>query len=446
MKPSILIVDDEESIRSFMVELLQEAAYEADPAASAEDALEMLQRKRYGIIFTDLRMPGMDGIALLAKIKEKDPNSEVIVLTSHSSVASAVEALRLGAYDYLMKPVDKLDDVLALVERAIEKIARVHGTTVLQMVEKDIASGLEMTELYARAANGLARLFEGQNSLIWEIAEGGLLIPKSQNGFSSFDKEGWTLQVFDMPAMSGLPPPEWQQGCLLKLSMTSAMFSLVMSHEKFLALIGVFSSESVIFSDRERDLLGRFAGTLSMAMENAARYADAKALSIRDALTGLYNRRYFDEVISIEIKRALRHQQPIALLFMDVDFFKNYNDTQGHPAGDTLLRQLAEVILKRVRMTDIVCRYGGEEIVLLLPHTTKENAKILAEELCGRIAAHPFLHREAQPGGAVTVSIGIAECPKDTQNTWQIVRLADEALYAAKKAGRNRVCLYAAPV
>jgi len=110
--------------------------------------------------------------------------------------------------------------------------------------------------------------------------------------------------------------------------------------------------------------------------------------------------------------------------------------------GDGLLKQLATLFMKRVRISDVVCRYGGEEVTIILPHAPKANAAIVAEDLRKRVEAYPFSYRETQPMGAVTISVGIAECPLDSKFPPEIVRMADEALYVAKQAGRNRVCLF----
>ena len=122
MNLSILIVDDEVSFRSMMVELLIDAGFVVAGAESAEGALAMMEQCRYDIVFSDLRMPGMDGISFLREIKKRDASIEVVMVTSHTSVASAIEALRLGAYDYLIKPLDEVEQVLAIIKRISEKV------------------------------------------------------------------------------------------------------------------------------------------------------------------------------------------------------------------------------------------------------------------------------------------------------------------------------------
>ena len=167
-----------------------------------------------------------------------------------------------------------------------------------------------------------------------------------------------------------------------------------------------------------------------------------KYLATRDALTGLYNRRYFLEALQLEFSRSKRHGRVFSLLFMDLDHFKQYNDKFGHPAGDALLKGLAEVITRASRNTSIVARYGGEEFIILAPEAPKDGAKIFAERLRKGVEEHPFEGRQSQPGGRVTLSIGVSTYPEDGSDCEMLILHADEAMYLAKKNGRNRVVLY----
>jgi len=165
-----------------------------------------------------------------------------------------------------------------------------------------------------------------------------------------------------------------------------------------------------------------------------------KELTIRDGLTGLYNHRHFQETLAVEILRSKRHAKAFSLVFLDVDFFKQYNDTHGHLHGDAVLVALSKLLIAGLRKSDIAVRYGGEEFVLLLPETSKANAFALAGTIREKIAAHPFPGRETQPQGKVTVSMGIAAFPEDGSDSSTLLHRADEALYQAKNGGRNRVC------
>jgi diguanylate cyclase (GGDEF)-like protein len=139
------------------------------------------------------------------------------------------------------------------------------------------------------------------------------------------------------------------------------------------------------------------------------------------------------------VHRAQRYHGTFSLIFMDVDHFKHYNDTQGHLAGDEVLRTLGLLLLQEQRATTTAARYGGEEFVLMLPEAPKAGARALAEKVRTRVEAHPFAGREAQPAGAVTISAGVAAYPEDGSDANTLIEAADRALYEAKHSGRNKV-------
>ncbi|MFG1929015.1 diguanylate cyclase [Cryptosporangium sp. NPDC048952] len=177
---------------------------------------------------------------------------------------------------------------------------------------------------------------------------------------------------------------------------------------------------------RERTLL---------AEQLAEALADQQHLAVTDPLTGLANRRYFENALTVELARARRHDRSVSLVILDLDHFKTINDVHGHPAGDAVLTQVASLLQECTRGSDVVARFGGEEFVWLLPDTTEDGAAIMAERLNTTLAAHPL----ALPGGAllrVTASIGIAAGLLDGP---ALLSAADQALYRAKATGRNRV-------
>ncbi|HLG20901.1 MAG TPA: diguanylate cyclase, partial [Bdellovibrionota bacterium] len=176
-----------------------------------------------------------------------------------------------------------------------------------------------------------------------------------------------------------------------------------------------------------------------------------RGLTLRDGLTGLYNHRGFQQRMREEFARAERSKHELTLIFFDIDHFKKYNDANGHPAGDDLLREIAHLLTQssrlklesaRLRASDIVARYGGEEFVILLPETPLEGGRIKAERIRKSIESALFPHAENQPGGKVTVSVGVANFPSEAQSPQELIDAADQALYVSKRAGRNRTTLY----
>lgn len=309
----ILVVDDEESLRGVISQILTEEGYQVTEAESGEQAIEFFREDPFPLVISDIRMNGMSGTQLLEQIKDQYSDTQVIMITSHASLDTAVLAMRLGAYDYLVKPFDDIQAVLNVVNRAVDKI----------------------------------RL----------ITENQVLVD--------------TLR----------------------------------RHNEDLERVNLKISE----------------------------------LAIRDGLTGLHNHRYFQEALATEVDRSRRHERTFSLVFMDVDFFKRYNDAHGHVQGDKLLCALAKKVRDRLRATDIIARYGGEEFVLILPEVSKEGARVFADVIRSYIADYPFEGRETQPHGKITVSMGVATFPEDGDDGPTLVSHADQAMYQAKRKGRNIV-------
>jgi len=167
-------------------------------------------------------------------------------------------------------------------------------------------------------------------------------------------------------------------------------------------------------------------------------------LSVHDDLTQLYNRRYFNTQIDKEWRRMLRSQEPLALIILDIDYFKNYNDSLGHQIGDQCLLKIASCLQDASRRAgDIVARYGGEEFVLMLPATTLDGAMKVAKNIQSRISALSIPHPNSSTSKKITVSLGIATMtPIQGCSYERLIRFADHALYAAKQSGRNKFCVY----
>jgi diguanylate cyclase (GGDEF)-like protein len=316
-KAQILVVDDETTVRSVLNQVLREDGYDVTEAESGSRALEILQHESFDLIITDIKMPGITGLELLKKVKQAQPDTQVIIITSYASLDTSLTALRHGAYDYLFKPFEDLDLISAAVKRATEKV---------------------------------------------------MLVKENRR------------------------------------------------------LFGRLQQQNVQLEKANRTL---------------------KNLACRDGLTGLYNHRYFQDVLTHEIYRSERNEAVFSLIFLDVDHFKKYNDTHGHLAGDKLLRKLSDIFNKAVRKSDIVARYGGEEFVIILPSTSKKHAQIVGEKLRRYIESFPFQGRDTQPTGKLTISLGISTYPDDGQERSRLIQRADEAMYQAKNSGRNRVCIAA---
>jgi diguanylate cyclase (GGDEF)-like protein len=162
--------------------------------------------------------------------------------------------------------------------------------------------------------------------------------------------------------------------------------------------------------------------------------------SVRDHLTGLFNRRYMEETLERELLRAARRHLSLGMIMLDVDDFKQFNDTWGHPAGDEILRELGGLLLRQIRGEDIACRYGGDEFILILPDASREVTRERAEFICEH-ARHVHIQFDGQSLAAVTLSLGIAVFPEHGATSTTLLRTVDAALYRAKREGRARVAV-----
>jgi len=199
------------------------------------------------------------------------------------------------------------------------------------------------------------------------------------------------------------------------------------------------------FSERDLEVLSVIGAYVTVAIERTAyrqKNEELRKICITDPLTGLLNRRYFQERLIEEVERSRRHRLPVSLMMIDVDDFKGINDTFGHPGGDEFLKTLVLSFRLHIRAIDVAARYGGEEFTIILPQTNKQDASIIAERICKGIERSESLQERVKGQAASTVSIGLATYPDDAATPDELIRRADEALYRAKAQGKNRVILY----
>ncbi|RMG73333.1 MAG: diguanylate cyclase [Nitrospirae bacterium] len=205
-------------------------------------------------------------------------------------------------------------------------------------------------------------------------------------------------------------------------------------------MVIVLSREREGFNQYQRHLIEVYLNQAAESLSKAILHEEVKHLAFTDGLTGLYNHRRFQERLQEELKRAERYEEPLSLILLDIDHFKRINDTYGHPAGDAVLRKLAELIKKTIREIDFPARYGGEEFALIMLKSASKEAKKIAERL--RKTAEKTIIKTDAGEISVTLSLGIASYPEDAKTREELIEKADQALYRAKHSGRNRTVLY----
>jgi len=212
----------------------------------------------------------------------------------------------------------------------------------------------------------------------------------------------------------------------------------LLAHGQLIGVLNVGGNVTAPPSIR-KEILSVLANLAATALENQLNFERLEREATTDGLTGLSNVKNFKDKFAQELSRAARYGRALSVFLFDIDHFKNYNDTNGHPAGDGCLRITADLLRANTRLSDVPARYGGEEFIVLLPETDPRGALAYAEKVRALIAANDYPFREKQPLGCVSISGGVASFPADGKDVESLIKAADAALYRCKEAGRNRV-------
>ena len=304
-----------------------------------------------------------------------------------------------------------------------------------------LAREIERRRLQSSLARGeerIATLFEHSNDAIWSFDLDGR--------FTAINSAGLQLLGYNREELLGVGVGEIVQGTHLETVrelMNSGSAGEASTDLELELFTKTGRSVSVGLNTAPLRDRGKLTGVLWFARDESGRkrfQQELSHLASRDSLTGLFNRARFEEELNLEIGRSRRQQYPSAVLFLDLDHFKDVNDVLGHAAGDELLTRFSELVLSQVRDTDIVARLGGDEFTIILPHTDIEGARELAEKLLAALDGQELnVNGQAMP---MTASVGIARIPEDGRTQEELLSSADMAMYQAKESGRNRVCDY----
>ncbi len=239
-------------------------------------------------------------------------------------------------------------------------------------------------------------------------------------------------RVVDLSSRSDYQP-------LLK-SAKSAMLVPMITHGKITGLLIAESPRVGAFEEHDEKFLSVLARSAAMSMENSILHRKTEELTIIDELTGIFNYRYFSEKIKEEKRRAVRYNQPLSLIMLDIDWFKRFNDNYGHEVGNRVLVGLVGVIKRCIRDVDILCRYGGEEFIVILPNTAERETHRIAERIRIEVERAVFGGGDNIPKLKVTVSIGVSSYPENNLPEEELINAVDQAMYRAKGSGKNMVC------
>lgn len=317
----------------------------------------------------------------------------------------------------LLTSAEKIDEVLNVI---VQSGIRIVGTPAGSLALYDE----ENQEFYLAVSVGFAPAFSRISR--WKLRLGGLTSRIINQRVPLVIPDASLNPAFDNPVM-------------IKEGIKSLVAVPLIAVNRIVGILYVDDFVPREFTSTEVAILSLLANQATIAIMRAQLLEQTKKLAITDGLTEVFNHRYFQERMDEEIKRAERYHHPLSLIVLDIDYFKKYNDTYGHPRGDIVLKGIARILTDVTREVDIVARYGGEEFVIILPETERSDAMAVARKIRKGVENYPFPSEESQPHGRITVSLGVATYPYDAASKEDLISRTDKAMYLAKAAGRNKV-------
>ncbi|HEY8947669.1 MAG TPA: PleD family two-component system response regulator [Rhizomicrobium sp.] len=456
MTARVLVVDDILSNVKLLEAKLTAEYFEVVTAFNGIEALAKVEECDPDIILLDVMMPGMDGFEVARRIKgnPKTAHVPVVMVTALDQPSDRVAGLDAGADDFLTKPVD--DAALFARVRSLVRLKmmtdelRMRETTGQSMGLIDPAQTLidnaptgriliiedrpESVQWFTSAltpANEVVTADSFEEALV-RVRGGDFDLIVVSLGLRGFDGLRLCSQLRSLPEGRNVPilvlvsdGDKRKLNQALEMGVNDYLTRPVDKNEL---------TARVRTQLRKKNYQDRLRHNVQLSLE----------MAITDQLTGLHNRRYMARHLDNLILSAQKSNKPLSFLIMDVDHFKSVNDTHGHDAGDEVLREFANRISANIRGIDLACRYGGEEFVVAMPDTDVDFAYAIAERLRKSVETTPFEIGRAPGSLNVTISIGIAVSHAEDDNAEKLLHRADQALYRAKREGRNRVIKAAA--
>jgi two-component system cell cycle response regulator len=457
MTARVLVVDDIPANVKLLEAKLGAEYFDVVTACSGPEALAIIEKELPDIVLLDVMMPGMDGFEVCRRIKgnPKASHIPVVMVTALDQVSDRVQGLQAGADDFLTKPVN--DIALFARVRSLVRIKTMVDELRLRQATGESMGLVEggMSVLEDAVSRGRVLIVEDREQSAQRMAEALSqthdieIVPQTTEAVVRIKGGDFDLIV----ASLSLDKQDGLRFCatLRSLEVTRQTPILAIVDEgdlkRLVRALDIGVNDYLMRPVERHELVARVNTQL-----RRKRFTDklrhslqlSLEMAITDQLTGLHNRRYMTRHLGTLIGNLPNSGKPVSFLIMDIDYFKQVNDTYGHDVGDEVLREFASRISQNVRGVDLACRYGGEEFVVVMPDTDMNFAYMVAERLRQAVADAPF-QIGVEPGQLpVTISIGVtsSEGPSDTADA--LLKRADKALYRAKRDGRNRVVADAA--
>ena len=471
LAPKILVADDDQALSRTLSWILKENGYEVTTIPGGEHLLEHLAADQFDLLLLDIMMPKVDGLQLLQRVKTDDRfrHLPVLMISSMPPEEATVRSLGLGAADFIPKPF-RVRELLARVK------AHLRVGRELNQAKAEARSRSEMMEILHEVTAALTpeEIFQ---ILVRRVAQGLRISRCSIIVAQPGDRTGTVVAAFEDPNLRNLPVdlekyPEVRRALdhgetvLVGDVQSDALYEEIRGRwtidgqpvttqsalaQRFLLRgepAGVFflrtTADDPPLNQQDVQFVDQVITSAVASLEKAYELEHAvqghehmRHLAETDPLTQCFNRRALTDKLEQEMDRAARYATMLTCLMLDIDNFKQINDTYGHLTGDLILKQLAQLLHREQRSVDIVARYGGEEFVVLLPETTSTESRNFAERILRHVAEHDF--GEASRPVRVTISIGVASYPDERiSDATSLLELADKHLYKAKSDGRNR--------
>lgn len=456
MTARILVVDDvPANVKLLEVRLLAEY-FEVLTAEDGYKALAICEATHVDLILLDVMMPGIDGFEVCERLKAnaRTAHIPVVIVTALDQPSDRVRGLKAGADDFLTKPVNDIQliaRVRSLVRlKSLSDELRIRADTAQNLGMEDASKGLD-----GREEMGQILLVDGrassQERIIKALKPIGEVTAISDPQAALFEaaENAWDLVIVN----ANFDDYDPLRLCSQLRSLERTRFLPILlatevgAEEMVVRALDLGVNDYIVRPVDQNELLAR-----TLTQIKRKRYNDRLRLSVRqtielavtDPLTGLHNRRYLDNHLKVLFNRSAARGRPLSACLIDIDRFKDVNDTYGHDAGDDVLRELATRIRSTVRGADLACRYGGEEFVVVMPDTDAATASLIAERLRAMVEKTPFSVKSSGARLEMTASFGLSCSVSGAETPEQLIKQADQALYRAKAEGRNRVVANAA--